>query len=80
MSDLVQKVDFENINKQIKKEELNTNMIRIIYEGLTRLELLEIGFTQKIINPENNKILASYPENLNPLHQNKAVGVLYLSA
>jgi len=80
MDKFEEKVDFDSVNKNIKKEGLDTNLIRIIYRGLTKEELMQLNLKQETVDLGEGKLLARYPQDLNPLYKNKAVGILYLGA
>ncbi len=80
MDKLEKNVDFDSVNKNIDKEGLDINLIRVIYKGLTEGELIELSLKQETVDLEEGKVLAKYPSDLNPLYKNKAVGILYLGA
>lgn len=74
------KVDFEEVNKNIKKDNLDIKLIRIIYEGLTEFEAGEILKYQGGERAGEGKVLGYYPQDFQPLYREKAKGVLYLGA
>ncbi len=61
-------------------KDMDINIIRIIYKGLTDEEFKELKIKQEAVDLEEGKALARYPSDLKPLYKNKAVGVLYLGA
>ena len=73
-------VNFNEVNRNIKKDKLDVNHIRIIYEGLTPFEAGEIIKYQRGERIGNGKVLSYYPEDLNPLYKEKAKGVITLEA
>jgi len=73
-------VDFNEVNRNIKKDKLDINHIRIIYGGLTSFEADEIVKYQRGERIGNGKVLSHYPENLDPLYKGKAKGVITLEA
>ena len=73
-------VDFEKVNRNIRKDNLDVNLIRIIYEGLNEFELKELLEYQGGKIAGEGRVLSPYPEDLNPLYKEKAKGVLYLGA
>jgi len=73
-------VDFEQVNRNIKKDNLDIRLIRIIYEGLTEIEEREILEYQGGENQGKGRVLSHYPQDLDPLYKEKAKGVLYLGA
>ncbi len=46
MDKLEKRVDFDSVNKNIDKEGLDINLIRIIDKGLTEGELIELSLKQ----------------------------------
>ncbi len=80
MGKLETKVDFDSINKHIKEEGLDINIIRIIYDGLTKNERKELEAKQGATILKEGEVLARFPSDFNPLYKDKAVGVLYLGA
>ncbi len=71
-------VNFNSINRNIKKEGLDIGYIRIIYEDLTEDEIYRVKIFQGGEDLKKGNVLSLYPENLKPLYPNKATGVLYL--
>jgi len=49
-------------------------------KGLTKEELMQLNLKQETVDLGEGKLLARYPQDLNPLYKNKAVGILYLGA
>ncbi len=73
-------VDFDEVNRNIKKDSLDIRLIRIIYEGLTEFEAKEILKYQGGEKAGEGRVLSYYPHDLDPLYKEKAKGVLYLGA
>ncbi len=73
-------INFEEVNRNIKKDSLNIKLIRIIYEELTEFETKEILEYQGGKYLSKGRVLSYYPQNMDPLHKEKAKGVLYLGA
>jgi len=76
----VGEVNFNKINRNIKKESLNTNLIRIVYEELTQFEADEIIKYQGGKDLGDGKVLSNYPKDLDPLYKEKAKGVITLES
>lgn len=76
----IMSVDFAEVNRNIKKDNLDIRLIRIIYEDLSEFEEREILQYQGGEKASKGKILSYYPENLDPLYKEKAKGVLFLGA
>ena len=77
---IIMVVDFEEVNKNIKKDSLDIALIRVIYKDLTSLEAEEILKYQGGERLGEGEVLSFYPEDLDPLYQEKAECVLYLGA
>ena len=73
-------IDFEAVERNIKKDNLDVSLIRIIYEGLTGLEAKEIIEHQGGRDIGSGKVLGNYPKDRNPLYKEKIKGMLYLGA
>jgi len=71
-------VDFEKVNRNIRKESLDIRLMRIIYKDLTDFEAGEILKYQGGEKLGKGRVLSYYPQDLNPLYKEKAEGVLYL--
>ena len=41
---------------------------------------MQLNLKQETVDLGEGKLLARYPQDLNPLYKNKAVGILYLGA
>ena len=73
-------VDFETVERNIKRDNLDISLIRIIYEGLTGLEAKEIMKHQGGRDIGSGKFLGNYPKDRNTLYKEKAKGIIYLGA
>lgn len=73
-------VDFGKVNENIRRDNLDVKLVRIIYEDLTELEEKEILKYQGGEKVKEGRVLSNYPQDLDPLYKNKAKGVLYLGA
>ena len=73
-------VDFEEVNRNIREDNLDLKLIRIIYEDLTEFEAEEILEYQGGEKAGEGRVLSYYPEDFDPLYKEKAKGVLYLRA
>ena len=74
------KVDFKRVKKNIKKDNLDVRLIRIVYRGLTKKELVELAKKQEYKIIGKGKVLATYPDDFNPLFPKRATEILYLGA
>ena len=75
-----EKVNFELVRKNIKKDNLDIRFIRIVYRGLTQEELIKLAEKQNYKAIGQGKILAMYPNDFEPLFPNKATEIIYLGA
>lgn len=74
-------VNFKEVAKNIKKDNLDIKLIRVEYINLTASEIKELKVKQKPIKKlDDKRILAVYPKDGKPLFQNKATTILYLGA
>ncbi len=73
-------VNFEEVNRNIEKDGLDTELIRIVYEGLTDFEAKEILAHQGGENLGSGKVLSPYPQDRDPMYKEKAGSIIYLGA
>lgn len=74
------KIDFKIIKENIKKENLDMDIIRIIYKGLSKAELAKLGKKQSYEIVNARTVLGAYPKDSKPLFPSKAKGMWYLGA
>jgi hypothetical protein len=70
-------VDFERVNRSIKKDNLDIKLMRIVYEGLAKFEADEVLRCQGGGRIGEGRVLSYYPKDTEPLYKEKAKEVLY---